>query len=274
MMNKKHQAFISTVNTFYKQYGRHDLPWRQTSDPYKILVSEVMLQQTQVARVIPKYEEFLKTFPTKEALAKAPLGTVLSVWQGLGYNRRAKLLHECVQSIVSDYRGVWPHEYPRLTSLPGVGAYTASAVLAFAFNIATPLIETNVRTVFLYHFFAKKIDVSDKELMPLITATLDTKNPRDWYYALMDYGSYLKQSRGIKNTQSKHYVKQSTFKGSDRQIRGAIIRTLSETSGGLTPLKLRQKNTDLDSTRVLEQLSTLSTEGLIEKNGTRYTLPA
>ena len=272
-MTKNELEFIRTVNTFYKLHGRHDLPWRQTFDPYHILVSEIMLQQTQVSRVISKYEEFFKNFPTTDSLAKAPLGSVLSTWQGLGYNRRAKMLHECAQSIVRDYNGVWPAKYQELKSLPGIGAYTASALLAFAFNIATPLIETNVRTVYLYHFFTKKNDVHDNELLPIIEATLDTKNPRDWYYALMDYGSYLKQTVGNKNIQSKQYTKQSTFKGSDRQIRGAIIRTLSKESDMPTFQKLLKENSELDSIRLKEQLVKLITEGMVTKKGLRYSLP-
>ncbi len=273
MMSKKQQAFVSTVNTFYKQHGRHDLSWRQTTEPYKIIVSEIMLQQTQVTRVIPKYEEFLKTFPSIEALNKAPLGAVLSAWQGLGYNRRAKMLHECAKAVVRDYKGVWPTSYQELKSLPGIGAYTASALLAFAFNKATPLIETNVRTVYLYHFFTKKTDVHDKELMPIIEATLDIQNPRNWYYALMDYGSHLKQTVGNKNKQSKQYTKQSKFNGSDRQIRGAIIRTLSKHDEGLTLAKLLTQNLEPDSMRLKEQLIKLVTEGMVQKNSARYTLP-
>ena len=272
-MTKKQQTFVSTVNDFYKQHGRHELPWRQTTDPYRILVSEIMLQQTQVARVISKYELFLKTFPTVTSLAKAPLGSVLQAWQGLGYNRRAKMLHECAKSIVSDYKGVWPNDYHTLKSLPGIGAYTASALLAFAFYIATPLIETNVRTVYLHHFFTEKVVVDDSELMLIIESTLDTKNPRDWYYALMDYGSYLKQTVGNKNTQSKQYTKQSAFNGSDRQIRGAIIRSLGTQSGGLTILNLIKQNPDLDSNRFKKQLSKLLVEEMIQIKGVRYSLP-
>lgn len=272
-MTKKHQAFISTVNTFYKHHGRHNLPWRQTTDPYQILVSEIMLQQTQVMRVISKYEGFIKTFPTVKALAKAPLGAVLTQWQGLGYNRRAKMLHECAKAIVRDYKCVWPATYHELKSLPGIGAYTASALLAFAFNQATPLIETNVRTVYLYHFFNTKVAVDDTELMPIIEATLDTKNPRDWYYALMDYGSHLKQTVGNINKQSKQYTKQSKFNGSDRQIRGTIIRTLSKESDGIILAHFIKQNAELDSARVKEQLSKLLSEEMIQKNGTRYTLP-
>ena len=157
--------------------------------------------------------------------------------------------------------------------MPGIGAYTASAVLAFAFNSATPLIETNFRTVYLHHFFTEKIAVYDSELMPIIKATLDTKNPRAWYYALMDYGSYLKQTVGNKNTQSKQYTKQSVVNGSNRQIRGAIIRTLSAQSIGLTIVNLIKQNSKFDSLRVTEPLSKLVSEGMVGKNVTRYTLP-
>ena len=274
MMTKKQQTFVSTVNDFYKQHGRHDLPWRQTTDPYQILVSEIMLQQTQVTRVITKYEEFLNIFPSIETLAQASLSSVLSVWQGLGYNRRAKMLHECAKSVVTDLQGEWPRELHSLKQLPGIGAYTASALLAFAFNCATPLIETNVRTVYLYHFFNTKVGVGDSELMPIIEATLDTKNPRDWYYALMDYGSYLKQTVGNKNKQSKQYTKQSVFKGSDRQIRGAIIRTLSKTSSGVTLAYLTKQNIEHDNTRLNQQLLKLVSEKMVAKNGTRYSLPS
>ena len=272
-MTKKQQAFVSTVNTFYKQHGRHDLPWRQTHDPYTILVSEIMLQQTQVVRVIAKYELFLKTFPTIQSLANTPLGTVLSVWQGLGYNRRAKMLHLCAQAIVSDYKGQWPHDLITLQSLPGIGAYTASALLAFAFKVATPLIETNVRTVYLHHFFPHQSNVPDKELLSIIEATLDTKNTRDWYYALMDYGSYLKQTLGNNNIQSTHYTKQSIFKGSDRQIRGTIIRTLTTNRDGFTLVTLIKQQAPTDPNRLKTQLTNLIKEGLVEKTARRYSLP-
>lgn len=272
-MNKKNRDFIATVKNFYTDYGRYDLPWRKTTDPYKIVVSEIMLQQTQVARVIPKYQDFLKAFPTTTVLAKASLGEVLMLWQGLGYNRRAKMLHLCAQMIVSEYKGKWPKDIATLQKLPGIGAYTASAIGAFAYSIPSVLIETNVRTVYIHHFFKDNRDVTDAQLLPLIAATLDQDNPRDWYYALMDYGSHLKQTIGNKNKQSKHYTIQSKFAGSDRQIRGAIIRSVSKENLGQTLSEIKKVNPTLDAKRFAVQIKNLMKEELIVKIGQRYKLP-
>ncbi len=189
-MTKKEKVFAKVVRTYYKQHGRHILPWRKTKNPYRIFVSEIMLQQTQVDRVIPKYKAFLKLFPSLVALADASLGEVLRAWQGLGYNRRAKMLHSCAKEIMESYTGKFPKDQKTLLSLPGIGPYTASAVMAFAYNEPVVLIETNVRTVFIHHFFSDQTDVTDTEILALVDRTLDRKNPREWYYALMDYGSY------------------------------------------------------------------------------------
>jgi A/G-specific adenine glycosylase len=172
--------FVKTVWDFYQTNGRHDLPWRKTKDPYKIVVSELMLQQTQVSRVLPKYKEFLKLFPTVQKLAAASLGDVLRAWQGLGYNRRAKFLWQAAQTVVDEHKEKWPKTYTGLQTLPGIGSYTAGAVMNFAYNFSVPLIETNVRTVYIYHFFRDTEHVSDKQLLPLIERTLDRKNPRSW----------------------------------------------------------------------------------------------
>ncbi len=270
-MTKQQQKFITTVFGFYTERGRHDLPWRQTTDPYRILVSEIMLQQTQVDRVILKYQAFLRRFPTIKKLAAAPLADVLILWQGLGYNRRAKMLHECAKMVVRDYNGQLPADEAKLRALPGIGPYTARAVLAFAFNTALPLIETNVRTVFIHHFFADATDITDTELWPHIEATLSHDRPREWYYALMDYGSYLKRSVGNNISKSKHYTKQSTFKGSDRQIRGAIIKVL--TSGPYTYKKLLAALAAYEDVRIAAQLERLLDEGMVVKNGRSYQLP-
>lgn len=272
-MTKKQQAFVDTVKKFYTAHGRHDLPWRQTHDPYHILVSEIMLQQTQVARVVPKYEAFIEKFPTVDVLAHAPLGAVLSLWQGLGYNRRAKFLHECAKVVARDYGGIFPPDAASLRTLPGIGPYTASAVLAFAFDSPTVLIETNVRTAYLHHFFRSGVAVPDSALLPIIAATLDTKDSRAWYYALMDYGSYLKATVGNKNTQSKHYTKQAKFVGSDREIRGAIIRTLIHMPGTVSVAQLKQLNPTVEIPRLLTQLQALPAEGLIVKAGVKFQLP-
>ncbi len=224
-------AMLRELKRFYKKEGRSHLPWRKTKDPYKILVSELMLQQTQVARVIPKYERFIQVFPSFAALAKAPLSNVLLEWQGLGYNRRAKFLHETAKIITKEFKGKFPNTAEEIEELPGIGHYTAGAISAFAFNKPEVFIETNIRTVFTHHYFeqgptllTKKID--DKELLPLIERDLKKSKmePRDFYAALMDYGSYLKAS-GIRiNNKSKHYTKQSKFEGSTRQKRAAALR--------------------------------------------------
>lgn len=209
---------LKELKAFYKKSARAHLPWRATRDPYRILVSEVMLQQTQVERVIPYYERWLKEFPTARVLSMAPLSRVLKAWQGLGYNRRGKYLWEAAKIISKDGWG---------GKLPGVGPYTAAAVQAFAHNKPTVFIETNIRTVFFYHLETKE-SLSDKELLPLVEEALKKSKmePRDFYAALMDYGSHLKR-QGVKlNTKSKHYQKQSKFEGSARQKRAAKLRAL------------------------------------------------
>jgi A/G-specific adenine glycosylase len=268
---KTETQFIKTVWSFYRQQGRHDLSWRKTNDPYKILVSEIMLQQTQVTRVLPKYKAFLKQFPTTKKLAEASLGEVLVAWQGLGYNRRAKFLKQAAEAVMGEHKGKWPKILPELRALPGIGSYTAGAVVNFAYNEPVPLIETNVRTVYIHHFFHDKEGVSDTELLPIIERTLDTKNPREWNWALMDYGSHLKETVGNLSKRSKHYTKQSTFKGSDRQIRGAILRELAK--GPLTEINLYRALNVIEKERIKLQLDALLAENLINKNKTSYLLP-
>ena len=270
-MNKKDVRFIETVCAYYKEHGRHTLPWRKTRDPYRILVSEIMLQQTQVDRVVPKYEAFLNRFPTVNALASSSLGDVLRMWQGLGYNRRAKMLHACAQEVVEVYGGIFPKTHPELVSLPGIGPYTASAVMAFAFGTATPLIETNVRSVYLHHYHTDDYEVSDSELMQHIERTMPQEDIDQWYWALMDYGSYIKRTYRNPNTRSKHHTVQSTFKGSDRQIRGAIIRLLADKAR--TRAFLHTHLPDFDILRVDAQIEHLIQEGMIQKEGRRYRLP-
>lgn len=265
-MNKKEKVFIQTVKNYYKKSGRHGLPWRHTTDPYKIHVSEVMLQQTQVDRVLPKYEVFIQTFPSAEKLAQASLGEVLRLWQGLGYNSRAKRLHECAKEVGNKY----PSTYQALLQLPGIGPYTAGAIMAFAYNRPVPIIETNIRTVFLHHFFKDRTDVPDDEVMVLVEKLLDTKNPRTWYWALMDYGAYLKKQHGNPNSRSTSYTKQSKFEGSDRQIRGALIRILSEKN--YTRNQLLQK-LPYEDIRIDAQLQKLLKEEMVVYIKGRYQLP-
>jgi len=247
--------------------NQRDLPWRKDRDPYHILISEVMLQQTQVARVIPKYHEFLRRFPSVQALAGAELGDVLRAWNGLGYNRRAKFLHQAAKCIANEYSGSLPQEVSQLVKLPGIGVNTAGAVVAYAFNQPIAFLETNIRTVFIYHFFADKTAVADQEILHLVNQTVGPENPREWYWALMDYGSYLKQTTGNLNKLSKHYSKQSKFEGSKRQIRGHVLRLLGTQS--LTYEQLIQQITD---PRLQEVVDDLLREGLITRKGQALTL--
>ncbi|MEY2665491.1 MAG: hypothetical protein RLZZ480_596 [Candidatus Parcubacteria bacterium] len=270
-LTREEKAFVKTVWSHYRASGRHDLPWRKTVDPYKILVSEIMLQQTQVARVIPKYKEFLKQFPTTKKLAEASLGDVLRLWQGLGYNRRAKFLKQAAEAVVAQHKGKWPKTLPELRALSGIGSYTAGAVMNFAYNNPVPLIETNVRTVYIHHFFHDKEGVTDEELLPIIERTLDTANSREWNWALMDYGSHLKETVGNLNKRSKHYTKQSTFKGSDRQIRGAILKILS--AGPVKKDALIKKLENVEKQRGELQLAALLAEGMVVRAGSLYRLP-
>ncbi len=224
--------FRKTIWQYYKKNGRK-LPWRISSGKpdaaYKILVSEFMLQQTQVSRVIPKYEAFLKSFPNPKALAKASKSNVLKLWSGLGYNRRALYLHKSVQEIVEHHKGVVPRDVAVLETLSGIGPYTARAIAAFAYDMKTVCIETNIRTVFIHFFFPDATEkVSDKEILEKIKETLPTKNYREWYWALMDYGSYLKATGANKNSLSKSHTTQSKFKGSNREVRGAIMKELTK----------------------------------------------
>lgn len=233
-------AFQNYILRWYALHGRTELPWRQTQDPYKILVSELMLQQTQVQRVIPKYSNFLRQFPDIQTLAESSLANVLAHWQGLGYNRRAKFLWQTAQKVTVAFDGRFPKTKEALQTLPGIGPYTASAVSVFAFNNPETVIETNIRTIFLYHFFPNTSEISDAQILPLITETRYTKNPREWYAALMDYGSYLKKIVPNPSRKSKHHTTQSRFEGSPRQVRGEIIRYLTK-SGSLNEKNLQAK---------------------------------
>lgn len=268
-MTNAERTFIHDVWEYYRRHGRRSLPWRKTKDPYRIMVSEIMLQQTQVDRVVPKYEAFLKRFPTVHALAEASLSDVLRLWQGLGYNRRAKMLHQCAVIIVGEYHGKFPRNHNELMRLPGIGHYTAGAIMAFAYGSGVPIIETNIRSVYLHHFFNDATDVTDVEILEKVTRTLDTENAREWYYALMDYGVYIKKEFGNPNSRSKHYTRQSTFKGSDREIRGAIIKVLSKSSVTYDTL---HKVLPFEDVRIDAQLDKLTKEGLISCNRKTYAL--
>lgn len=222
--------FRKIVWAYYKKYGRHDLPWRPPSlklrkgkendTLYRVLVSEIMLQQTQVNRVLPIYAEVTRRFPTARTLAAAPLSEVLKAWQGLGYNRRAKMLHSAAKELAK--RKITA--ISELEALPGVGPYTARAIAAFAYNQDVVFVETNIRTAVIHHFFPTKKKVSDTEIEKILIQTLPRGRAREWYSALMDYGAHLKRSGVSHNARSTTYARQSKFAGSLREARGAILR--------------------------------------------------
>jgi len=265
-----------TIKTFQQGILGHfhanprPMPWRETRDPYHILVSEIMLQQTQVERVKSKYAKFLAAFPTLADLAVAPLPVVLRVWQGLGYNRRAIALKRCAEEIVNRYGGRFPTGVEELLSLPGIGPYTARAVASFAFGGAMPFIETNIRTVFIHCFFHGRDRVADREIMPLVAATLDSANPREWYYALMDYGVWLKQQHPNPSRRSAHHSRQSPFKGSNRELRSRMLRAIMD-QARLTA-KALMALLGAEPEQIGRNLEALEREGFIKRRGNNYTI--
>lgn len=268
------ETFIKIVIDFYHFHKRH-FPWRDIENPYFILVSEIMLQQTQAPRVIEKYNEFIGVFPSVESLARASNEEVLRVWQGLGYNRRGIFLKKTAEKIVSEHGGIVPSNIETLTTFPGIGYNTACAIAAFAFNMPVVFIETNIRTVFIHHFFADKEAVDDKDILPIIEKVLRAPgarkmSPRDWYYALMDYGVYLKKEFKNPSRKSSSYSKQSKFEGSKRQVRGEIIKLLLERKSifkkDLLPL------IDREESEIIQILSSLEKEGMITFKNQVYTI--
>lgn len=274
--DKEILAFQAQIWAFYGHSGRHILPWRRTKNAYKILVSEVMLQQTQISRVLEKYPEFLREFPTIQALAEAPLARVLSVWQGMGYNRRALALKRLAEEVVVKHKGKIPRSRAELEALPGVGPYTAGAIRAFAFNELEIFIETNIRRIFIHHFFSSRLGnptsklVSDKEIVPLVEATLDHTRPREWYWALMDYGAYLPKVVANPNTKSKHYTKQKPFEGSHRQVRSRVLKFL--TTKGKCTVVVCARDLKLTPEKTKEVLNELVHEGFAILNRTTYAI--
>ncbi|PCI20330.1 endonuclease III [Candidatus Wolfebacteria bacterium] len=255
--------FQKTIKEYYC-LNKRDFPWRKTKNPYHIVVSEIMLQQTQTSRVVKKYREFIKAFPSWKALSNAPQKKVLTLWQGLGYNRRALNLKRMAETVTKEYRGRLPEDSASLESLPGIGPYTAGAIRTFVWNQPHVFIETNIRTVFLHFFFPNKKNVSDLELFNYIEKTVDTKNPREWYSALMDYGVMLKKEKGNLNTQSKHYRKQTPFKGSDREVRSSILKYVLKEKN-VTPLHLK-KELSFNKNKIQQKLDELINEGFLKKS--------
>lgn len=261
------RVFQKIVKDAGRLYFR-SMPWRVpepngTFDTYKILVSEMMLQQTQVSRVVPKYNSFLSEFPTPQKLANAPLARVMVAWNGLGYNRRAKYLYDTVKALASSKK--WT--YTQLVSQKGVGPNTAAAVCVYARNEPHVFIETNIRSVFLHHFFKDQDSIHDKQLLPLLEQALAGQQPRQFYWSLMDLGAWMKTTHNP-SRRSRSYVRQTPFKGSLRQLRGQIVRELAHQS--LTEKELGMRIRDV---RLTSALHALVGEGLIQYRRQRYRLP-
>ncbi len=256
-------SFVSLLRQKGEELYR-DMPWREDTRGYYVLVSELMLQQTQVTRVIPKFRAFIAKFPDEKSLAAASLADVLKLWQGLGYNRRAKYLHDAAKMIVNEFGGKFPSDMKNLVQLPGVGKNTAGAILAYSFNQPSIFVETNIRTVYIHHFFNDRFDVDDREIIELVEATIHRDNPRRFYQSLMDYGAQLK-ANGVRNiSASRHYKKQSKLKGSLREMRGEILRRLAQDDTLL--------GIDSDDPRFHLALQGLIRDGLISESDSRIHL--
>jgi A/G-specific adenine glycosylase len=263
------KKFQQKILDHYRKHGRQ-MPWRETDNPYHIFISEIMLQQTQVSRVEEKYTQFIAAFPDVAAIEKAPLSRILAVWQGLGYNRRALSIKKAANVICGEYNGWIPQSKEALLSLPGIGEATASSIMAFAFDLPVVFIETNIRTVFIHFFFQGKNLVSDEEILPLVEKCLYKRSPRIWYWALMDYGSMLKKKGEDKNKKSRHYVKQSKFEGSRRQLRGAVLKYLI--SNGYMSLYSLEKSTGKHLDLIKDVVEELDRESFIVKTKRGYRL--
>lgn len=263
------KQFRALILRHYATQGR-SLPWRETSDPYAILVSEVMLQQTQVGRVLEKYPRFLAAFPDFSTLAHAPLQEVFKVWVGLGYNRRARFLQNAAAAVMREYQGALPSSFKFLVQLPGIGTYTAGALMVFAFNQPVVLLETNIRTTFIHFFFRDDTYIPDRALLPLIDHTMDRSDPRTWYNALMDYGVNLKRLYRNPARKSAHYRPQSPFRDSLRQVRGAVLRLLTEetclTENDIIARIMKPPQ------RIRQALGSLEAEGILRRRRTAYSI--
>lgn len=218
-----------------------DLPWRGIGDAYAVLVSEVMLQQTQVKRVCGRWERFLAKFPTPDALAAASVSDVVGEWQGLGYNRRALALKRAAEICSADFKGKLPRTAPELQALPGIGPATAAGVVAFAYDEPAVYLETNVRTVFLHELFPDREGVKDAEIIPFVKATCPQEDVRGWYYALLDLGAHLKATLANPSRRSAHHTRQSAFEGSRRQKRAEVVRIVLAAEEGIEPAQAKRQ---------------------------------
>ena len=253
-----------------------ELPWRNIGDAYAVLVSEVMLQQTQVARVLKYWSRWLELFPSVDALAAADTATVLEAWQGLGYNRRALALKRACEECSAQRQGMLPHTVDELVELPGIGPATAAGVVAFAYNEPAVYLETNVRSVFLHELFPESEGVADKTIAPYVADACSDDDPRGWYYALLDYGAHLKMQGVNPSRRSAHYARQTAFNGSHRQKRSFLLRQVlaapegvarRELAHSLNEAELRAGRAEVDGNVFGSLIAELVTEGFFHEEG-------
>jgi A/G-specific adenine glycosylase len=261
--------FRAVIYANYKRAGR-SFPWRRQTGPWGVLVSEFMLQQTQTDRVVPYWERWLKRWPAPADLAAASLEEALREWSGLGYNRRGKNLKECARIITEKHGGVVPQTPEKLLPLPGIGAYTAGAVACFAYNYPSVFIETNIRAAVIHFFFQDAKGITDAELFPVLENSLDRKNPREWYWALMDYGAVLKKLTPNPSRKSAHYAKQSRFEGSFRQLRGALVKSL--VSQGPATAEELVRRTEAEPEKLYKALEALEKDSMVAEKGGLYRI--
>ncbi len=263
------ETFRDIIVTHYNDAGR-TFPWRENTSPWGILVSEFMLQQTQTERVVDYWNRWMEKWPSPKNLAEASLEEVLREWSGLGYNRRARFLRESAKKIVDHFNGQVPRTPDQLKTLPGIGEYSSGAIACFAYNVPSLFIETNIRRVLLHFFFQDQSGIMDSELFPVLEKSLDRDNPREWYWALMDYGAELKKVTVNPNRRSAHYAKQSKFEGSLRQVRGAIIKSLAK--DGPASLEGLHRQTGFEYDRLKLALEKLNSESMVAEEDGVYKI--
>ena len=264
-------VLVESVTSYFRQ-NRRTMPWRDDlSDNreqrfYQVLVSEMMLQQTQVSRVLPKYDAWMRQYPTMYDAAAASLGEVLMIWQGLGYNRRAKWLYESLKYFCDS--GI-PGNLLDVQQLAGIGPNTAAAIKVYVDDKPEVFIETNIRTVVLEHVFESQQNVNDDAIRCVVAAILPKKQVREWYWALMDYGSYLKSQKRSHLHRAASHKPQKPFSGSPRQLRGHVLRHLAQNG----PVEYDEVMAVLDDARTQRVVEQLLHEGLVERYATRLALP-
>ncbi len=253
------EVFQEKVLGFYSRH-RRAFPWRETTERYAVMVSEIMLQQTQAERVVVKFNAWMDRFPDVDALASSSLRDVLSLWSGLGYNARGERLHRAAGIIVSEYGGVVPGKPDELLRLPGIGMYTSRSIPIFADNCDIATVDTNIRRILLYELGLEE-SISVSELYDVADALLPRSRSREWHNALMDYGALYMTS---KRSGIRPVGRQSAYKGSKRWYRGRILSDLLDEPGGMAVEEIRARYGD-GPFSIEDILSDMEKDGLVER---------